>query len=126
MIYLDTHVVVWLYAGDLTLFPKKAAEAIDSNDLLISPAVLLELQFLREIDRIKTKPSKIRDYLEAQIGLRVCDLPFISVISHSLTQSWTRDPFDRINVSQAKARGELPILTKDRTIRSHYSKAIWD
>jgi len=126
MIYLDTHVAVWLYSGDLSLISEQAAESIESNELLISPAVLMELQFLYEIKRIKTRPAKIREYLEAQIGLRVCEIPFISVISHSLLQSWTRDPFDRIITGQAKARGNTPLLTKDRNIREHYPQALWD
>ena len=39
MIYLDTHVVVWLYAGRTDLFPPLAKSQIDGNDLLISPLV---------------------------------------------------------------------------------------
>ena len=58
MIYLDTHAVIWLYAGEIDLFPAKAKDAIEASELLISPAVLLELQFLKEIGRIKVSPSK--------------------------------------------------------------------
>lgn len=125
MIYLDTHVVVWLYAGDIELLSEPAKEAIEASDLLISPACLLELQFLHEIGRISVKPRAIRDYLEAQLGLRVCELPFYSVVAHALRQSWTRDPFDRLIVAQACARGDLPLLSKDRQIREGYAPALW-
>lgn len=126
MIYLDTHAVVWLFAGDSNLFSPMAIDAIESNDLLISPAVLLELQFLNEIDRISARPQQIREYLESQIGLRVCELPFVSVISQSISNNWTRDPFDRLIIGQAQARGDSKLLTKDRSIRQFYEGAIWD
>jgi len=47
-IYLDTHVVVWLYSGELSLLSEKACQLIEENELLISPLVLLELQYLFE------------------------------------------------------------------------------
>jgi PIN domain nuclease of toxin-antitoxin system len=41
-----------------------------------------------------------------------------------LQQHWTRDPFDRLLVGHALARG-APLLTKDRLIRRHFRQAIW-
>ena len=38
--------------------------------------------------------------------------------------TWTRDPFDRIIVAQAKIRNSA-LVTRDREIRLHYSKAVW-
>jgi PIN domain nuclease of toxin-antitoxin system len=43
----------------------------------------------------------------------------------ALGQSWTRDPFDRIIVSQAALRN-APLVTRDQVIRDHYSQAVWD
>ena len=51
-IYLDSHVVVWLSAGQVNKLSAIAKTQIDENDLLISPMVLLELKFLHEIGRI--------------------------------------------------------------------------
>ena len=45
-IYLDTHVVVWLYAGETSKLSQAAEELINTNDLLISPIVLLEMNYL--------------------------------------------------------------------------------
>jgi PIN domain nuclease of toxin-antitoxin system len=42
-----------------------------------------------------------------------------------MLQTWTRDPFDRIIVAQARLRG-APLLTKDRTIQTHHAEAFWD
>lgn len=45
--YFDTHVVAWLYAGRVDLFSRRAATAIEDGELLISPMVTLELQYLQ-------------------------------------------------------------------------------
>jgi len=122
--YLDTHVVVWLYAGELDRFPASAANQIEENDLIISPAVLLELQFLKEIKRITADPMLVIQTLEESLGLKMCDLDFSKVVIAALSQSWTRDPFDRIIAAQASVRNEL-LLTKDCTIRRNCSVACW-
>ena len=122
--YLDTHVVVWLYAGELARFPASATHLLEENDLLISPAVLLELQFLKEIKRITTDPMLIIQTLEETLGLQLCPLEFSKVVIAALSQSWTRDPFDRMIAAQASVRNEL-LLTKDRLIRNNCSVACW-
>lgn len=124
MIYLDTHAVVWLYAGELERFSVSASTLIEANDVLISPAVLLELQFLKEIKRISADPMLILQTLEETIGLHMCSLDFSKVVIGALSQSWTRDPFDRIIAAQASIRNAA-LLTKDRTIRRNCSVACW-
>jgi PIN domain nuclease of toxin-antitoxin system len=124
VIYLDTHVVVWLYAGETDRLSEKAIELIEHNDLLISPAVLLELQFLKEIKRITADPMLIFQTLEETIDLQFCSADFSKIVIAALSQSWTRDPFDRLISSQASVRNEH-LLTKDRTIRRHCSVACW-
>jgi PIN domain nuclease of toxin-antitoxin system len=124
MIYLDTHVLLWLYEGLLMKLPKAARQAIDENDLLISPIVRLELQYLHEIKR-STKPAgTILADLGAQIGVSVCDLPFDQVVRKASEFSWTRDPFDRLIVAQSFCRNSR-LLTKDRGIRKHAPLAFW-
>ncbi|VGO18283.1 Ribonuclease VapC22 [Pontiella sulfatireligans] len=124
MIYLDTHVVVWLYAGEFDRFPASASEFIEQNNLLISPAVLLELQFLKEIKRITADPMLVFQTLEETIGLQLCKLEFYKVVVGALSQSWTRDPFDRLIAAQASIRN-ASLLTKDRIIRRNCSTACW-
>jgi PIN domain nuclease of toxin-antitoxin system len=46
-------VVVWLYAGEQTRFARTARRLIESEPLLISPVLLLELALLKETGRIK-------------------------------------------------------------------------
>lgn len=124
MIYLDTHVVVWLYVGDLSVFSPDAKQALRESPLLVSPVVRLELTYLYEIGRLKTQASIMLDYLATQIGLTVCDLPFEHVIAAAVNQTWTRDPFDRIIVGQAAVHSR-GLITKDRSIREHYAQALW-
>jgi hypothetical protein len=42
---------VWLYRGDVKLLSRAARTHIDSDDLFISPAVVLEIKYLSEIRR---------------------------------------------------------------------------
>jgi PIN domain nuclease of toxin-antitoxin system len=124
VIYLDTHVVVWLYAGDLELLPQEVRELLEGEELVISPMVELELQYLYESGRTTQPGRVVVDTLDEEIGLARCGLPFGQVIAAALNQDWTRDPFDRVIVAQARAR-RLPLLTRDQTIRDHYREAIW-
>jgi PIN domain nuclease of toxin-antitoxin system len=124
VIYLDTHVVAWLYAGEKDLFPHKVRTLIDTQELLISPIVELELQYLHELQRTTQPGSVVVESLEQEIGLARCTLPFAQVIAAALRNTWTRDPFDRIVVAQAQVR-KTELLTRDAGIRDHYPEAIW-
>lgn len=124
MVYLDTHLVLWLYAGSLDLISKEASRILDDNELYISPIVELELQYLRENSKIKKPPSEIIEALHKEINLKVCTKDFHNIIRESLGLHWTRDPFDRIMVAHASLNVNI-LLTKDNIIRTHYKKAVW-
>lgn len=124
MIYLDTHVLAWLYGGRVDLLGERARKLINEEELLISPMVALEIEYLFEIGRLATGSASVLQALQAQLGITVCDLPFSSVIECARAQTWTRDPFDRVIVGQAAAR-DRPLLTKDEHTRRHYENAIW-
>jgi PIN domain nuclease of toxin-antitoxin system len=125
LIYLDTHVVAWIFAGQLDLLPPGVKERIEGHDLLVSPAVEMELQYLYEVKRTAEPAATVLDVLEREIGLKVCSVPFRNVVEVALGQSWTRDPFDRLIVSQAVFRG-VPLITRDRMIRTHCPLAFWE
>lgn len=124
MTHLDTHVVLWLYAGETERLSATARERLEADDLAISPIVQLELQYLKETERITADSALIMETLASAIGVTFCDLPFARVVIESIQQSWTRDPFDRIIVAQAAAR-KAPLITKDATILRHYAQAVW-
>ena len=124
--YLDTHVVVWLAQGDPARFPTKARVPLESAELLISPMVLLELEYLREIERIRLSSREVFLKVKHEFGLRVCDLAFAHVAEVALDEKWTRDPFDRMVVAQAKANGLAPLVTADEEIRRNYPRTLWE
>lgn len=124
LIYLDTHVVAWLYAGQVERLSAKAVKLIEAEELRISPMVILELEYLREIGRLRAGGNTVLQSLSTQLGLVVCDLTFPAVIESALDQNWTRDPFDRAIVGHA-ALAASPLVTKDDTIRRHYRLARW-
>lgn len=124
-LYLDTHVLVWLYQDGAERLTDQGKNAIESADqLLISPMVELELSYLNEIGRINCSAATLLDSLRRDIGLETCRQPFAAVVGAALPLVWTRDPFDRLIVAQA-ARLDSPLLTADQNIRNHYPAAIW-
>lgn len=123
--YLDTNVVVWLAQGNLTRISPAAQEILEQADLLISPMVLVELEYLYEVNRIKLPSRDVRLKVEHEIGVRVCDLSFASVANVVVDERWTRDPFDRIIVAQAKANGIALLLSSDEEIARHYPRTVW-
>lgn len=123
VVALDTHVVAWLYADDRDRL-RPVLKRLTASDLVISPIVTLELEYLREIGRLRVGGQEIVSDLVARVGLRLSMAPMAQVVGHALGLSWTRDPFDRIIVAQAIADG-VPLLTKDSTIREHFPHAVW-
>jgi PIN domain nuclease of toxin-antitoxin system len=125
MIHLDTHVVVWLYAGMLEKIPAQVKVKLEQDTLAISPMVLLELQYLYEIKRIARKAQNVFNDLTQQIGLVLAEAPFSKVVQAASELRWTRDPFDRMIVGQAMVEN-VSLITADRIIRRHVKRAFWD
>ncbi len=123
--YLDTHVVVFLHAGDLSRISVKAQSQIENTELLISPMVLLELEMLYDKGTIKYPAAQILADLTQQIGLSVCQLAFAQVVRSAITIKWTREPGDLLIVAHAMANNYAPLVTKDDRIRAGYRNAIW-
>lgn len=124
VVHLDTHVVVWLYAGEPERLSKVAAALIESSAVAISPAVVLELQYLHEIKRVTEPAGHVVDDLRGRIDLTVDDLAFSTVVTEALGLSWTRDPFDRLITAHARARDAI-LLSADKRIQKHYARATW-
>lgn len=125
VIHLDTHVVIWLYSGDLSLIPGPVIEAIETSNIEISPIVELELQYLYEIKRISVRPNAIIHDLENEIGMKKCKSDFNKIVAEAMKLWWTRDPFDRIIVSSASIEHHK-LITKDELILKHYKYAKWE
>ncbi|WP_427159440.1 type II toxin-antitoxin system VapC family toxin [Aliinostoc sp. HNIBRCY26] len=124
MIYLDTHVVAWLYSGLTDKLTDVAKTLINNNEVYISAIVRLELQYLYEIKRITDEPNVIIADLSNHIDLKVCNKNFNDIISVALTITWTRDPFDRIITANALLDKNI-LLSKDQNILDNYPYAQW-
>jgi PIN domain nuclease of toxin-antitoxin system len=116
---------MWLAARQMKKLTRDAARAIDSFDPVISPMVLLELEYLYENRRLAKRALAILDQLQTQIGLKVSDYSFAAVAQSALFETWTREPFDRIIVAQARSDGFSGLISADEKIRQNYSRTIW-
>lgn len=122
--YLDTHAAMRLAHGRARV-GRDAAQLIQRADLLISPMVLVELEYLHEIGRLTLPAKDILRKMEHEVGLRQCDLPFADVARAAIDEKWTRDPFDRIIVAQARLNGLAPLISSDEEIIERYPRTIW-
>ncbi len=125
-LHLDTHVVVWLYAGLHDRFPASLRERLNEASLRFSPMVRLELGYLHEIGRIVDEPRRILAELATAMGLVEDAQPFGRVVDLAERMTFTRDPFDRIIVAQALAARDLLVTKDERILAAHPDQAIWD
>ena len=125
MILLDTHVVLWIYTGQVLRLSTRAAHELEASDVAVSPVVELELAYLNEIGRVTDTPAMILAALGSSIGLSVAQIGFAPLCATAVGLTWTRDPIDRLLAAHAVA-ADLPLLTKDRSLLENLDLAFWD
>ncbi len=123
MVFLDTHIALWLYAEPHRI-PTATQRIIDSNELFISPMARLEISFLCEIGRVRDEADGIIGALERDLGIEVELGGWSRAAEIAAHLSWTRDPFDRLIVAHALAYN-AELCTRDPKIRDNYSHAVW-
>lgn len=92
---------------------------------MISPVVLLELECIYCVGRILLPARDLQSKLACELGISVCQREFPSIAGAALDEKWTRDPFGRMIVANAKANGIAPLVSSDEEIRKHYARAVW-
>lgn len=111
VILLDTNALIWLHRGD----SRAAGLARRATRLYMSPATLLELQFLVEAGRLRVRAG-------ASVGQLMHDDRW--VVDNPASAAWfekatevgfTRDPFDRLIVAHARLR-HWRLATGDRAL----------
>ncbi len=123
--YLDTNIVVWVASGKLRNLSKDAERVLKRADLLVSPMVLLELEYLYDLGRSKLRSRETQWKVEREMGVQVCDLSFGRVAAAAIDEGWTNDPFDRIIVAHAKANALSPLISADEKFAAHYPNTVW-
>ena len=122
-VHLDTHVAIWMVAGD-TRRLRPVARLLRDARPAISPVVVVELELLWEIGRLTKPVDQILDVLKADHGVGEATGDLAVVASHARRLGWTRDPFDRFIVAHALASRAI-LLSADETIRAHCPEARW-
>ena len=123
MIMLDTHIAVALYEGRTAGLSAAAKRAIDRDTVSISPAVLLEIELLHEIGRLRVGATPVSLRLGEDLSIRIATERFADVAIEALGLGFTRDPFDRLIVAHA-ALTKSALVTQDTELRYRYPKAI--
>jgi PIN domain nuclease of toxin-antitoxin system len=100
VILLDTNALIWLHQGH-----RRARRlAALARSPYLSPASVLELQFLVEAGRIRLGSGTIFD-LAGDPRWILDDPPAVPWFRRAVEVGWTRDPFDRLLVAHALYRG---------------------
>jgi PIN domain nuclease of toxin-antitoxin system len=125
-VLLDTHALLWWWEipEELSAAARRTIES-QSNAIFISAAVAWEVA-------IKTKTGKVNfeSYLATWSDLLAADgfseLPILSEhgIRAGLLPLHHKDPFDRMLVAQAQARG-WPIISADSVFEHYGVRRIW-
>ncbi|MET0213371.1 MAG: PIN domain-containing protein [Vicinamibacterales bacterium] len=100
MILLDTNALIWLEQGH----PRSRVLLQADPQLYVSPATLLELQFLIEAGRIRLRGGTLERLADDDRWL-LDDPPAAAWFREAIDLAWTRDPFDRLLVAHAQLRG---------------------
>ena len=100
VILLDTNAVIWL---DLA-HPRSRPLTRNNAALYVSPATLLELQFLTETNRIRLRGGDAQTLVSDDRWL-LDDPPAAAWFAEAIDLNWTRDPFDRLIAAHAQLRG---------------------
>lgn len=97
---------------------------LDTESLILSPVVTLELTYLHEIGRITATAGQVVATVSSALGLVASTATLQPVVDQAATLSRTRDPFDRLIAGNALADDAL-LLTADRRMLQHLPAARW-
>lgn len=112
---LDAHALLWWWADDPNL--SAAARRVIANEpVWVSTAVVWEMVIKQNLGKLKI-PASIDQQLQAE-GFNVLDIKLSHVMALEGLANHHADPFDRIQIAQAKAEG-LIFITKDRRVQDY-------
>jgi PIN domain nuclease of toxin-antitoxin system len=117
VILLDTNALIWIDGGHA-----RVGTLLRRNTRLwVSPATLLEIQFVQEVGKIRLKDASLQWITEDDRWL-VDEPPSAAWFVRAVDVLWTRDPFDRLLVAHAMVR-RWRLATSDGRILEHLGAA---
>lgn len=117
VILLDTNALIWIDGGHA-----RVRGLLRRRDrLYVSPATLLEMEFLQEAGKIRLKSGSLRWITEDDRWL-VDEPPAAAWFLRAADVPWTRDPFDRLLVAHALVR-RWRLATSDGRLLEHLGAA---
>lgn len=124
---LDTHTLLWSFAGDPFLSPRARRLIEDgSNEVLVSAASVWEIATKVRLGKLPTGELLVADFEDYLTRLGFDGLPIS--LSHALRagslRGEHRDPFDRMLIAQAQSEN-LPIISNDRIFDTYHVQRIW-
>lgn len=100
-------------------------ELARGRELCLSPLVLVEIEILIEIGRVKLPNADLLlADLQDRLDLSLSDASMAAISKSACGFAWTRDPFDRLIVANAMADG-AQLITADQMILRHFDRAVW-
>jgi PIN domain nuclease of toxin-antitoxin system len=129
VIFLDTHVLIWM-ASDPKRLSKKAREAIrearERTGVGIAAITLWELAWLAENGRIQIAGSVESFVRETSSRVIVEPItPEIAAFAVQLPSSFPKDPADRLISATAMAEGAALVTADERIRQSKVVRTIW-
>lgn len=113
---LDTHVLLWVLAGDKRL-TRSSREILTSADtVVVSVVSAWEIALKASADKLRA-PENLEEAV-TESGLSTTALSFADVAESARLPVHHSDPFDRMLVAQARVRG-LTIMSKDRQMERY-------
>ncbi|MEO8585687.1 MAG: type II toxin-antitoxin system VapC family toxin [Acidobacteriota bacterium] len=126
-ILLDTCTFLWLTAGSRELSPTaRRTFRSEDNELFLSAASAWEIALKHAAGRLKlaSTPALFVPKERGRHGIEELTVTEADALSAGALPELHRDPFDRLLVAQALARG-FQILTPDKLIARYPVQTIW-
>ena len=116
---LDTHVLLWLLAGNTRIKRISPRIQSDDNEVYFSVASLWEIAIKSGLGKLEYEVEQVREAAQASGYIELAVLG-AHVLALASLEHHHRDPFDRLLVAQAVAE-PMVLLTDDATVAKYGS-----
>ena len=124
---LDTHVLLWWFAGDKRLsHTVRLIISNRENQIFVSVASIWEMSIKYRLGKLSNAEILIlgiADYLEEQ-DFEILSIDVSDSTRAGLLQEIHNDPFDRMLIAQAQNRNMI-LLSNEKIFRQYDIRALW-